>query len=127
MKPDFSCKVKPMKDILFAVTAQEPMESQCRAPRWNTRFGRFVRRYGVSRLASQLGVAPSAIYQWIRGHTVPRPSYARVIVAISRDPSKPPGVSRVRIEDIYAQCDIAGRAFPVESEKVLPTRGRLRG
>jgi DNA-binding transcriptional regulator YdaS (Cro superfamily) len=40
--------------------------------RWQTPFARAVRRLGVARLARELEVDPSSIYQWIRGVTKPR-------------------------------------------------------
>jgi len=44
--------------------------------RWNTAFGRFVRRYGVSQLAQALRshghpVTPKAIYNWVSGDFSP--------------------------------------------------------
>ena len=69
--------------------------------RWATPFGNFVRKFGVSQLAQELQVEPAAIYQWIRGHTSPRPPKARAIVMLSRN-----HVCVVRLDDIYAQRDL---------------------
>lgn len=85
---------------------------QHRCVRWGTPFGRFVRMYGVALLAQQLQVEPAAIYQWVRGHTSPRPPTARAIVNLhglylcleqasgkTADPS-------LNLNDIYAQRDL---------------------
>lgn len=59
----------------------------CSAPvvdRWQTRFARAVRRLGVARLARELEVDPSSIYQWIRGATRPRHEYVVMILALAR-------------------------------------------
>ena len=65
--------------------------------RWRTRFARVVRRYGVARLARDLQIDPTAIYQWIRGNVSPRPDKAIIIIALVRP------LGRLRLEDIYQQ------------------------
>lgn len=93
--------------------------------RWNTRFGQFIRIFGVAALARALEVEPAAIYQWVRGYTSPRPPKARAIVSMSehcftchqkavpdcercsahrRCRTMPPVV--VTLADIYAQRDL---------------------
>lgn len=72
-----------------------------RQTRWQTRFGRFVRRYGAAKLARDLNVEPSAIYQWIRGYTAPRPQTIVTIVLLSRE-----NRTRLTITDIYAQREL---------------------
>jgi hypothetical protein len=53
--------------------------------RWKSKFARFARSYGVERLALQLDVRPSAIYQWIRGSTSPRPAHATILQRLARE------------------------------------------
>lgn len=62
------------------------------AARWETRFARRIRKYGVAKLARDLEVDPTAIYQWIRGSVSPRPDKAMTIVVL---------VGRLKLEDIY--------------------------
>ena len=62
--------------------------------RWETRFARRIRAYGVAKLARDLEVDTAAIYQWIRGSSSPRPEKAMTIVVL---------VGRLRLEDIYEQ------------------------
>jgi hypothetical protein len=42
-------------------------------------FERFVRSYGVDRMARRLAIKPSTIYHWLRGSTAPRPVHAGII------------------------------------------------
>jgi hypothetical protein len=87
---------------------------QHRCVRWGTPFGRFVRMYGVALLAQQLQVEPAAIYQWIRGHTSPRPPTARAIVKLAdvyvtleqASGNAPAMNASIELNDIYAQRDI---------------------
>lgn len=75
--------------------SQETSANLCRPTscRWETRFARAVRQYGVARLADDLQVDPTAIYQWIRGSVSPRPDKALVIVKLL--------ARRLRLEEIY--------------------------
>jgi DNA-binding XRE family transcriptional regulator len=83
-----------------------------RSVRWATPFGRFVRTYGVAQLAQQLQVEPAAIYQWVRGHTSPRPPTARAIVQlyslyICLELASGKRVhASLKLDDIYAQRDL---------------------
>jgi DNA-binding XRE family transcriptional regulator len=63
--------------------------------RWETRFARLVRSYGVAKLAKDLEVDPTAIYQWVRGSVSPRPDKAMLIVVLLKQ------VGRLRLDDIY--------------------------
>jgi DNA-binding transcriptional regulator YdaS (Cro superfamily) len=65
--------------------------------RWRTRFGQMVRRYGVGRMARDLGVDPGSVYQWVRGCTSPRPDKAVAIIALVRS------LGRLRLAEIYEQ------------------------
>jgi hypothetical protein len=53
--------------------------------RWRSKFARFLRAYGVARLAKELDIRPSAIYHWIGGATVPRPAHAAIIQRLARE------------------------------------------
>lgn len=71
-----------------------------RTNRWNTRFGRFTARFGVTRLAAELTqhgapVTPSAVYKWIAGRHAPRPEVMESIASLSR--------GRVSLQDILSQ------------------------
>lgn len=50
---------------------------------WQTTFGRWVARVGVSNLAPQLGVTRQCVYHWIAGRTVPPPERARQMIHLS--------------------------------------------
>jgi DNA-binding XRE family transcriptional regulator len=56
-----------------------------------------VRRFGVAKMARELQVDPTAIYQWIRGKVSPRPDKARAIIQLLMP------LGRLRLEDIYDQ------------------------
>lgn len=65
--------------------------------RWRTRFGSWVRGYGVHRLAQGLRdagqpVTETAIYNWLGGRHVPRADSAIAIVSLSR--------GRVQVADV---------------------------
>lgn len=87
---------------------------QHRSIRWDTPFGRFVRTYGVAQLAQQLQVEPAAIYQWVRGHTSPRPPTARAIVQLymlyvcleEASGKRAAADVALKLDDIYAQRDL---------------------
>ena len=56
--------------------------------RWQTPFGRYVARRGVSwvvgRLEAEgLPVTPFAVYHWVAADTAPRPPFARAMVRTS--------------------------------------------
>jgi hypothetical protein len=48
-------------------------------------FERFVRTYGVERLAAKLEIHPSAIYHWLRGINAPRPNHAAIIRSLAKE------------------------------------------
>lgn len=56
--------------------------------RWSTRFGRWVRQYGVTRIVADLSsdpmlrVTPNAVYMWLRGHA-PHPTRAQALTRLS--------------------------------------------
>ncbi len=52
---------------------------------WKSKFARFIKAYSVESLAVQLDVSPSAICQWIRGATTPRPGHAAVMQRLVRE------------------------------------------
>jgi DNA-binding transcriptional regulator YdaS (Cro superfamily) len=53
--------------------------------RWKSKFARFVDGYGTTRLASKLGVHPSAIHQWIRAVSKPKVEYAEAILWLAHE------------------------------------------
>jgi hypothetical protein len=55
------------------------------APRWKSKFARFVLAYGVARLATELQIRPGAVYQWIRGITAPRRGYAAIVQRLAHE------------------------------------------
>jgi transcriptional regulator with XRE-family HTH domain len=76
------------------------MSTAALSPRWQTKFGRFVRTYGAARLARKLEVDPAAIYQWVRGQTSPRAPKARTIVILASE------ITRLSLDDIYSQYEL---------------------
>jgi hypothetical protein len=65
-------------------------------PRWKSKFARFVRSFGVCPLAKELNVPHTAIYQWIRAMTRPKPEYAAIIQRLARERG-----TRLTFDDIY--------------------------
>jgi hypothetical protein len=79
--------------------------------RWKSKFARFVLGYargmrnahgqiigGPTLLAQHLDIHASAIYQWIRGATAPRPAYAAIIQRLARERGL-----RLTLDEIYGQ------------------------
>jgi hypothetical protein len=62
---------------------------------WQTRFGRLVGRYGVAKLARDLQIEQTAIYQWVWGETSPRHEKVLLILSLLKP------VGKIKIEDIY--------------------------
>ena len=52
---------------------------------WRSKFARFIRAYGVVRLAQGLEVHESSVYHWIRGATAPRRTHAAIIQRLARE------------------------------------------
>jgi hypothetical protein len=52
--------------------------------RWNSKFGQFVRSYGVELLATRLSVDPTSVYHWIARRTSPDPANAQAIQRLAR-------------------------------------------
>ena len=54
------------------------------ANRWQSRFGRWTRRYGAARLGRDLGLSgPAPVYHWLAGRHEPRPEHARRILELA--------------------------------------------
>jgi len=50
--------------------------------RWTTRFGRFVDGCGIDKLASDLGINRSTLYNYLNGRTEPRRTMiAKIVIA----------------------------------------------
>jgi hypothetical protein len=64
--------------------------------RWRSKFARFVGAYGAQRIASELRIDSSAIYQWIRGSTTPRVAHAAILQRLARES----GI-RLTFDEIY--------------------------
>jgi hypothetical protein len=52
--------------------------------RWTSSFARFIGSYGVTRLARELAIDPTAVYHWISGTTAPKPTLAVQICCVAR-------------------------------------------
>jgi hypothetical protein len=52
---------------------------------WDSAFARFVKSYGVERLAIALDVHASAVYHWIRGVAVPKTVHVAKIQRVARE------------------------------------------
>jgi DNA-binding XRE family transcriptional regulator len=65
--------------------------------RWNSKFGRFVSRFGAEKLADEVGVSRHAVYHWLRGENSPRASLALQIQTVARTN----GFS-ISLDDVYA-------------------------
>ena len=66
--------------------------------RWRTRFGSWVGRYTVKRIAAEMAargdpITVKACYGWLSGMTVPRAERAMAMVKISG--------GRIRLEDVF--------------------------
>jgi len=61
--------------------------------RWGTRFGSWLRDYGVPRLCTDLSITKNSVYDWVRGSTSPDPRNAIRITQLSK--------GRVSLEDVY--------------------------
>jgi hypothetical protein len=64
--------------------------------RWKSKFARFVMAYGVVRMATELDIHPTAVYQWIRGSSRPKPEHAAIIKSFARKRR-----TRLTLDDIY--------------------------
>lgn len=52
--------------------------------RWDSRFGRFVKTYGVELLASRLHVRSTAVYGWVSGRVSPTSGNALAIRRLAK-------------------------------------------
>lgn len=100
---------------------------------WDSKLAKFVQGYGVSKLAKELSVQPSAIYHWIRGATSPHPSKAQALQRLA----KLAGVA-ITLDEIYAHfrglrseryrdSDGARDATPTSAPTVRRVPRKLRG
>lgn len=73
--------------------------------RWRTRFGRWVRREGPQRVATELSrvgqpVTHWAVYQWVSGRHRPRAEHAIAMVRVSG--------GKISMSDIYEHAAFTG-------------------
>lgn len=81
-----------------------------------TKFGAFVRDFGVDELAERLAIRPSAIYHWLNGTTSPHPSNAIRIQALA----KRRGVS-LTLDEIYQHFrDVHSERYTADQLKTSP-------
>lgn len=65
--------------------------------RWESKFGRFVLKVGVERVADALDVDRTAVYHWIRGRNFPQTSTAIQLCTLAREHG-----FRMSLDDICA-------------------------
>ena len=53
--------------------------------RWTSEFARFIKSYGVARLAADLVLTETAVRHWIRGVSAPRRTHAEIIRHLARE------------------------------------------
>jgi hypothetical protein len=91
--------------------------------RWKSKFARFIRAYGVVRLAKGLDVRPDAIYHWIRGATAPRRTHAAIIQRLAREA----GV-KLTLDQIYQHsADLAAGEREAEAPSFSANVVRIDG
>jgi DNA-binding phage protein len=52
--------------------------------KWTTRFGKFLRMYGVPAIASDLGVSKSTLYHYLDGKVEPRRAMIQKIIIAAK-------------------------------------------
>jgi hypothetical protein len=68
-------------------------------------FARFLKAYGVGRLATRLGIDSSAVYHWASGAAVPHPRNAMMVVRLAIESG-----DRLTVEQIYQHSrDVRGQ------------------
>jgi hypothetical protein len=83
-----------------------------------TKFDRFVRGFGVERMARRLAVNPSAVYHWLRGASAPRPVTAIKIQTLA----KQRGVA-LSLDEIYQHFrEVRSERYAPSSLKPQPAR-----
>lgn len=86
--------------------------------RWDSKFGRFVKQYGVGLLASRLRVRSTAVYGWISGRTSPTPVNALAIQKLA----KRRGVA-LSLDEIYQHFrEVGSERYTTSSLKPQPAR-----
>lgn len=84
--------------------ATEQQNEKIPEDRWATKFGAFVRKYGVEKLVTEFrkreeSITVSAVYYWVRGTAAPRPRKAAILVELSATEESP-----LTLEDIYSHA-----------------------
>ena len=91
-----------------------------------SKFERFLRHYGVARMAAQLQIDESACYHWLRGVTRPKPEFAATIHPFRKHlfvggdirKSHPYSISYLRAmgrKGFWATLAASGRTWPSKS------------
>lgn len=78
------------------------MPARSKDGRWETKFARFIERYGGKELAKQLGVTLDSLYKWRDGRAHMRVWRALKIVELARDRNM-----RITVRQIYQKFDDA--------------------
>jgi hypothetical protein len=85
--------------------------------RWETRFGRFLARYGVRALAADLNIHESAIQQWLSGRTSPKVKIGLEIRRLARARG-----FRASLEQIYSHRKEIQKTGPELAATVIAWR-----
>jgi DNA-binding transcriptional regulator YdaS (Cro superfamily) len=93
--------------------SRKPATKRC-----GSKFGLFVRAYGVERLADALGIESPAVYQWLSGKTSPHPSKALRIQSIARRRG-----TRLSLDEIYQHFrEVGSERYAASPPKPQPAR-----
>jgi hypothetical protein len=85
---------------------------------WRTKFGRFVRRFGVEELARRLDLNPSAIYHWIACSTSPTRANTLKILELAKER----GISLTHNQINQHFREIGSERYTTSSLKPQPAR-----
>jgi DNA-binding transcriptional regulator YdaS (Cro superfamily) len=86
--------------------------------RWESKFGRFVKAYGVNELAVALSIHPTAVYHWISGARSPHPSKALRIQSMAKRRGTP-----LTLDQIYQHFrEVGSERYATSPPKPQPAR-----
>ncbi|MGB2679148.1 MAG: acyl carrier protein [Candidatus Acidiferrum sp.] len=89
------------------------------APRWKSKFARFVLAYGVANLATQMEVRPGAVYHWISARTAPRRGHAAIIRRLAREFGVKLSLDQIYSHSTRLVAVDRDPAMPVPRERIL--------